>query len=74
MQNSPSQVSSCTGASCRMVRGISRIAVKISSAWLPDAAVFGLLLVEGVAGRRADIPCVVMIVHSTAPKNAAAPI
>ena len=70
MQKSPSQVSSCTGANWRMVCGISRMARRISEASADPR--LGLGSTKGLQIVR-WILLGLMIVHSTAPKKAAAP-
>src|ERR1039458_2441260 len=67
MQNSPSQVQICTHASCRMVRGIWRMAEKISTTAELAARSSGRPEASG------GYSLVVHTVHNTAAKNTAAP-
>ena len=67
MQNSPSQVQICTGASCRMVHGICRMAERISATGELPVRSSGWS--EGSGG----YSLVVQMVHRTAARNTAAP-
>ena len=73
MQNNPIHVQICTHASCRMVRGISRIDFNISRAPAPSpcAAAFCFSNSAKLSG---GYSFVVNTVHNTAPKDAAAPM
>jgi hypothetical protein len=73
MQNSPSHVNSCTGPSFRIVSGISAIARKISFAFTATP-VFSAFALRKASRSRGGYSFVVTIVHSTDPKNTAAPI
>ena len=72
MQKSPSQVQTCTSASCRIVVGMVRTAARISRA--PAAMPALAVLSRSKAARSSGgFSLVVSTVYSTAPKNAAAP-
>src|ERR1035437_10334949 len=67
MQNSPSQVQICTGASCRKVRGICRMAEKSSTTGELPVRSSGWSEISG------GYSLVVHMVHRTAARNTAAP-
>src|SRR5689334_20493718 len=73
MQKRPSQVKICTTASCFIVRGISRMAEKISSRPLPIPRVSAFFLRKSSkfsGGYSFDV----RTVHNTQSRKAAAPI
>ena len=72
MQKSPNQVHTCTHASWRIVAGMLRMASLISATPPPIPTLLAFIA-WNAAMSSGGYSFVVRIVHSTAPRNAAAP-